>query len=150
MNADNAQLAGALVGLGATISQAMDEIEDFVPCGHPSAVVIDALASLDSSLADDERREQLDAVTGLIDHVSEKRNVPAHSIYDMMELGGIKTRLLGELQDVAVIARNKKELDSRLNAWMYRSLAAIERSGNLEAAARMAEVQSIKAAVERL
>ena len=27
MNADNAQLAGALVGLGATISQAMDEIE---------------------------------------------------------------------------------------------------------------------------
>ena len=43
---ENARLAGALVGLGGTISQAMDEIEDFIPCGHPAAVVIDGLASL--------------------------------------------------------------------------------------------------------
>ena len=57
MNAQNAQLAGALVGLGATITQAMDEIEDFVPCGHPATVVIDGLSSLNDRLTDDQRND---------------------------------------------------------------------------------------------
>ena len=34
MNTQNAQLAGALVGLGATITQAMDQIEVFVRALH--------------------------------------------------------------------------------------------------------------------
>ena len=150
MNAQNAQLAGSLVGLGATITQAMDEIEDFVPCGHPASVIIDGLSALDKTLSDDQRNEHMNTVTGLIDHVSEKRGVPAHSIADMVELGGIKTQLLGELQDVALAVKDKTNENQNVNAWIYRSLAAIERNGNLEAAERMAEVQVIKAAVSTL
>ncbi len=150
MNSDNAQLAGALVGLGATISQAMDEHEDFVPCGHPASVVFGGLASLDATMSEEERREQVDTVTALTNHVSEKRSVPAHDILDVLELGGVKTSLLGELQDVAADVQRKEGSNEHVNAWIYRSLAAIERSGNLEAAARMAEVQSIKAAIARM
>lgn len=150
MNAQNAQLAGALVGLGATITQAMDEIEDFVPCGHPASVVIDGLAALDSSLSDEQRTERVSSVTDLIDHVSEKRGVPAHGIADVLELGGIKTRLLDELKYLAIAVKPKGSRDEGLNAWIYRSLAAIEREGNLEAAERMAEVRVIKAAAEAL
>ena len=53
MKNENAQLAGALVGLGGTIYQAMDEIDGFVPCGHPATVVIDGLASLQARLSDE-------------------------------------------------------------------------------------------------
>ena len=151
MNAQNAQLAGALIGLGATITQAMDEIEDFVPCGHPASIVIDCLSSLDASLSDEQRSEQLDTVTNLINHVSEKRGVPAHSIVDIDAIGGIKTKLLGELQDVATAIKETTNLDHQgVNAWIYRSLAAIETNGTLEAAERMAEVQVIKAAVKTI
>lgn len=150
MNAENTQLAGALVGLGATITQAMDELEDFVPCGHPASVVIDGLSSLNENLSADQRNEQLTTVTDLTDHVSEKRGVPAHSIADLSELGSIKTALLGELQNVACAVKHKTNLNQGVNAWIYRSLAAIESRGTLQAAARMAEVQAIKAAVETI
>lgn len=150
MNAQNAQLAGALVGLGATITQAMDEIEDFVPCGHPASVIIDGLSALDQTLSDEQRAEQMSTVTGLIDHVSEKRGVPAHSIADMLEIGGIKTQLLGELQNVAAAVKGKTNENQNVNAWIYRSLAAIESTGTLEAAERMAESQVIKAQVSTL
>lgn len=30
------QLINALAGLGSTITEAMDVIEGFVPCGHPA------------------------------------------------------------------------------------------------------------------
>lgn len=150
MNTQNAQLAGALVGLGATITQAMDQIEDFVPCGHPASVIIDGLASLDDSLSDEQRSEQVSSVTGLIDHVSEKRGVPAHGITDVLELGGIKTQLLDELKHLAIAVQPKTDRNQGVNAWIYRSLAAIEREGNLEAAARMAEIRAVKAAVETL
>lgn len=150
MNTQNAQLAGALVGLGATITQAMDQIDDFVPCGHPASVVINGLAALDDSLTDDQRNEQVSSVTGLIDHVSEKRGVPAHDIANVLELGGIKTQLLDELKHLAIAMKPKTDTNPSVNAWMYRSLAAIERDGNLEAAARMAEIRAVKAAVETL
>ncbi|MFR7798268.1 MAG: hypothetical protein ACLU37_09430 [Collinsella sp.] len=31
------QLVNALAGLGSTITEAMDVIEGFVPCGHPAS-----------------------------------------------------------------------------------------------------------------
>lgn len=33
------QLVNALAGLGSTITEAMDVIEGFVPCGHPALTV---------------------------------------------------------------------------------------------------------------
>ncbi len=150
MNAQNAQLAGALVGLGATITQAMDEIENFVPCGHPASVIIDGLSALDRTLSDEQRAEQMSTVTDMIDHVSEKRGVPAHSIADMLKIGGIKSQLLGELQNVAAAVKEKTNENQNVNSWIYRSLAAIEHTGTLEAAERIAESQVIKAQVSTL
>ncbi len=40
------QLVNALAGLGSTITEAMDVIEGFVPCGHPALVVSNALNAL--------------------------------------------------------------------------------------------------------
>ena len=37
------QLVNALAGLGSTITEAMDVIEGFVPCGHPALTVSNAL-----------------------------------------------------------------------------------------------------------
>ena len=70
------QLVNALVGLGSTITEAMDVIEGFVPCGHPALTVSNALVALD---ADDDAAlaQQLETVEGFIDHVSENRGVSA-------------------------------------------------------------------------
>lgn len=63
------QLVNALAGLGSTITEAMDVIEGFVPCGHPALTVSNALVALD---ADDDAAlaQQLETVEGFIDHVS--------------------------------------------------------------------------------
>ena len=42
------QLVNALAGLGSTITEAMDVIEGFVPCGHPALTVSNALVALDA------------------------------------------------------------------------------------------------------
>ena len=71
------QLVNALAGLGSTITEAMDVIEGFVPCGHPALTVSNALVALD---ADDDAAlaQQLETVEGFIDHVSENRGVAAY------------------------------------------------------------------------
>ena len=71
------QLVDALAGLGSTITEAMDVIEGFVPCGHPALTVSNALVALD---VDDDAAlaQQLETVEGFIDHVSENRGVAAY------------------------------------------------------------------------
>ena len=71
------KLVNALAGLGSTITEAMDVIEGFVPCGHPALTVSNALVALD---ADDDAAlaQQLETVKGFIDHVSENRGVAAY------------------------------------------------------------------------
>lgn len=44
------QLVNALAGLGSTITEAMDVIEGFVPCGHPALTVSNALVALDADM----------------------------------------------------------------------------------------------------
>ena len=60
----NQQLVNALAGLGSTITEAMDVIEGFVPCGHPALTVSNALVALD---ADDDAAlaQQLETVEAL-------------------------------------------------------------------------------------
>ena len=69
------QLVNALAGLGSTITEAMDVIEGFVPCGHPALTVSNALVALD---ADDNAAltQQLETVESFIDHVSGR--LPRH------------------------------------------------------------------------
>lgn len=145
MKNENARLAGALIGLGGTISQAMDEIEDFIPCGHPATVVIDGLASLQARLSDEELNEKTESICGLIDHVSEKRGVPVHYVANVEEFSGSKKELLARLVDIARQLQAKKATHQNINAWLYRGLAALEGDGNA-AMSMLAEANAMEAA----
>ena len=145
MKNENAQLAGALVGLGGTIYQAMDEIDGFVPCGHPATIVIDGLASLQARLSDEELSKKTESVCGLIDHVSQKRGVPVHSVANVKEFSSSKKELLARLADIACQLQAKEATHQTINAWLYRGLAALEGDGNA-AMSMLAEANAMEAA----
>ncbi len=149
MKTANIQLAGALVGLGGTITQAMNEIEDFIPCGHPAAVVIDGLAALESDLPEDVLAEKVASVKEFIQHVSEHRNVPAHEAADLSDLSGSREQLFEHIEDVARALKPKGGLHQNINAWLYRSLAAVE-STSESVSDQLAQANAIAAAVEQL
>ena len=92
------QLVDALAGLGSTITEAMDVIEGFVPCGHPALTVSNALVALD---VDDDAAlaQQLETVEGFIDHVSENRGVAAYHGIEV-ELAGPKADLFAAIREV--------------------------------------------------
>ena len=136
------QLVNALVGLGSTITEAMDVIEGFVPCGHPALTVSNALVALD---ADDDAAlaQQLETVEGFIDHVSENRGVAAH--HDLfVELVGPKTDLFAAIREVGTLMQTAGVKNTQVNEWVYRSLAALNDSGE-KAADMLTEAPAIKA-----
>lgn len=138
------QLVNALVGLGATITEAMDVIEGFVPCGHPALTVSNALVVLN---ADDDAAlaQQLETVKGFIDHVSENRGVTAH--HDVfVELTGPKADLLAAIREVGALMQTAGVKNTQVNECVYRSLAALD-SSDEKAAGQLTEVPVIKAAL---
>ena len=138
------QLVNALVGLGTTITEAMDTIEGFVPCGHPALTVSNALVALgtedDAALA-----QQLETVEGFIDHGSENRGVTAHRDV-FVELAGPKADLLAAIREVGALMQTAGVKNTQVNEWVYRSLAALNDSDE-KAAEKLAEVPAIKAAL---
>ena len=138
------QLVNALAGLGSTITEAMDVIEGFVPCGHPALTVSNALVALD---ADDDAAlaQQLETVKGFIDHVSENRGVTAH--HDLfVELVGPKADLFAAIREVGTLMQTAGVKNTQVNEWVYRSLAALNDSDE-KAAEKLAEAPAIKAAL---
>lgn len=136
------QLVNALAGLGSTITEAMDVIEGFVPCGHPALTVSNALVALD---VDDDAAlaQQLETVEGFIDHVSENRGVAAH--HDLfVELVGPKAELFAAIREVETLIQTAGVKNTQVNEWVYRSLAALNDS-NEKAAEKLAEAPVIKA-----
>ena len=138
------QLVNALAGLGSTITEAMDVIEGFVPCGHPALTVSNALVALgtddDAALA-----QQLETVEGFIDHVSENRGVTAH--HDVfVELTGPKADLFAAIREVGTLMQTAGVKNTQVNEWVYRSLAALNDSDE-KAAEKLAEAPAIKAAL---
>lgn len=138
------QLVDALVGLGSTITEAMDVIEGFVPCGHPALTVSNALVALD---ADDDAplTQQLETVEGFIDHVSENRGVTAHHGVHA-ELVGPKADLFAAIREVGTLMQTAGVKNTQVNEWVYRSLAALNDSDE-KAAEKLAEAPAIKAAL---
>ena len=102
------QLVNALAGLGSTITEAMDVIEGFVPCGHPALTVSNALVALD---ADDDAAlaQQFETVAGFIDHVSENRGVAAYHGIEV-ELAGPKADLLAAIREVGALMQTAGEI----------------------------------------
>ena len=136
------QLVNALAGLGSTITEAMDVIEGFVPCGHPALTVSNALVALD---ADDDAvlTQQFETVKGFIDHVSENRGVTAH--HDVfVELAGPKADLLAAIREVGALMQTAGVKNIKVNEWVYRSLAALNDSDE-KAADKLTEAPAIKA-----
>lgn len=136
------QLVNALVGLGSTITEAMDVIEGFVPCGHPALTVSNALVALD---ADDEATlaEHVETVRGFIDHVSENRGVTAHHDIELGELTGAKAELFAEISAIANLTKTAGVKNTQVNEWLYRSLAALNQS-DATAVDKLAEAAAIK------
>ena len=138
------KLVNALAGLGSTITEAMDVIEGFAPCGHPALTVSNALVALD---ADDDAAlaQQLETVEGFIDHVSENRGVTAH--HDLfVELVGPKADLLAAIREVGALMQTAGVKNTQVNEWVYRSLAALNDSDEA-AAKKLTEAPAIKAAL---
>ena len=136
------QLVNALVGLGSTITEAMDVIEGFVPCGHPALTVSNALVALDTE-DDAALAQQLETVEGFIDHVSENRGVTAHHDASV-ELTGSKANLFAAIREVGTLMQTAGVKNTQLNEWVYRSLAALNDSDE-KAADKLAEAPVIKA-----
>ncbi len=138
------QLINALVGLGTTITEAMDVIEGFVPCGHPALTVSNALVSLGSD-DDAALAQQLETVKGFIDHVSENRGVTAHHDASV-ELTGPKADLFAAIREVGTLMQTAGVKNTQVNEWIYRSLAALD-SSDEKVAEQLAESPAIKTAL---
>lgn len=138
------QLVDALVGLGTTITEAMDVIEGFVPCGHPALTVSNALVALDTE-DDAALAQQLETVEGFIDHVSENRGVTAHHDASV-ELTGPKADLFAAIREVGTLMQTAGVKNTQVNEWVYRSLTALNDSDE-KAAEKLAEAPAIKAAL---
>lgn len=136
------QLVDALVGLGATITEAMDVIEGFVPCGHPALTVSNALVALDTE-DDAALAQQLETVEGFIDHVSENRGVTAHHGINV-ELTGPKANLFAAIREVGTLMQTAGVKNTQVNEWVYRSLVALNDSDE-KAADKLTEAPAIKA-----
>lgn len=140
------QLVNALVGLGSTITEAMDEIEGFVPCGHPALVVVEAANAITDGSDDAALIEQIEKVDGFIDHVAENRGVTAyHGL--QIELAGAKAELFDEIRAVAALMKTAGVKNTQANEWVYRSLAAI-RQGGAAATAQLENAGGIKAQLQ--
>ena len=135
------QLVNALAGLGSTITEAMDVIEGFVPCGHPALTVSNALAALDAD--DAALAQQLETVEGFIDHVSENRGVAAYHGIEV-ELTGPKADLFAAIREAGALMQTAGVKNTQVNEWVYRSLAALNGSDE-KAAEQLAESPAIKA-----
>lgn len=140
------QLVNALVGLGSTITEAMDEIEDFVPCGHPALVVVEAVNAISNGADDATLAEQVEKVGGFIDHVAENRGVTAYHGLDI-EQTGAKAQLFDEVRTVAALMKTTGVKNTQVNEWVYRSLAAI-RKDDATAAAQLDKAADIKAQLQ--
>ena len=129
------QLVNALAGLGSTITEAMDVIEGFVPCGHPALTVSNALVALDAD--DDAALAQQPETLGGMHGVTSCRGIE-------VELAGPKADLLAAIREVDALMQTAGVKNTQVNEWVYRSLAALNDSDE-KAAEQLAESPAIKA-----
>lgn len=124
MSDQKKQLAGAVIALGATITDAMDDVPGFVPCGTPAQVILDAIATYQN--ADDAAAEQVTPnIVAFVSHVSEHRGVPAHEPADVDALDQTQRELARRVLDLAA-ANTAATLEPAQVEWLYRALGALE------------------------
>lgn len=150
MSNSREELTGALVGLGATITEAMNEIEGFVPCGNPAAVTNSGLIMLKSYASEEEIAQQTHAIEAFIDHVSEHRGVTAHEVANTSAFVVVKTELLSALSATALSLQAVDDHQPEIMEWVYRSLASLEDSDDRAAGAMLAKHEDIERRLNEL
>lgn len=143
-------LAGALIGLGATITEAMNNIEGFVPCGNPARITNSGLIVLKSYASEEELASQIKTTEAFIEHVSEHRGVSAHPIADVSDLSETKSQLLSALSAVAMSLQAFEDHQPEIMDWVYRSLASLEEADDASANAQYARYDEIQQKVNEL
>lgn len=117
-------LAGSVIALGATITEAMDDAPGFVPCGTPAQVILNAINTYAGS--DDAAAAQTaQQVSGFVGHVSEHRGVTAHETADVEQLSDQQKELAQKVLDLAKAA-TADTMDPQQTEWLYRALGALE------------------------
>lgn len=134
-------LLDELVGLGATMSAAMDAIEGFVPCGHAFGVVIEGLAACAMSVDATQISQIAEAVRARSEHVADHRGVPQGQASGVRQglgegkEGQMRAQVLASLLGIAPIALRAMELgemSDTVNVALARGLRVL---GNADAGA---------------
>lgn len=132
------ELVAELVGLGATMTAAMDALPGFVPCGHAFGIVIEGLAASAGHVDPAHVREVTAAVRARSEHVSDHRGVAQgkpvdvrHSLAGDGKTSAMRAQLLVSLQGIAPYAMRAMELgvmSDDLDVALARALAVLGRS----------------------
>lgn len=140
------QLLAELVGLGSTMSAAMDANPGFVPCGHAFGELVVGLYA--TVACDDEARlaELVEAVRARSEHVSDHRGVPAGAAVnvraaiaaaapaegDEAMAAGMKAQLLASIQGTSahvLRAMEQGRMDDEVNVLLANALRALGEGG---------------------
>ena len=131
MNMRNIPLVGALAKLGGTITNAMDADPDFTPCTRPASIVMDNVTALALKISEDELNARLEQVRALAEHVEEHHGAAPAPEIDATKLSTTQLALCENMIDLAGFAYpalKKGATDPAVNAYFYRSLAALAHS----------------------
>lgn len=117
-------LINAVIGLGATISEAMDNDSSFVPCGKPAAVVNKALELATTNTPDEALIQHTQAVNAFTQHVSEHRGVSAHNV-QLTTFSEEQQKLFETTAKRALEVQKSEEHQPEIMAQIYRNLASL-------------------------
>lgn len=136
------ELVAELVGLGTTMSAAMDALPGFVPCGHAFGVVVEGLAASAGHVAPEDVRQLTEAVHARSEHVSDHRGVPQGAAVDVRaqlaaapaddQVAAMRAQLLVSLQGMAPYAMRSMELgvmSDEIDVALARGLAVLGKQG---------------------
>lgn len=131
------ELVAELVGLGTTMSNAMDALPGFVPCGHAFGVVIEGLAASVGRFEPDYLCDLTAAVRARSEHVSDHRGVAQGMPMNVRaglgsddKVAAMRAQLLASLQGIAPYAMRAMELgvmSDELDVTLANTLAALGR-----------------------
>ena len=145
----NEQLAQALVGLGATVTKAIELDGSAGASEMPTDLVVETLYALGEQLSDAERAARLRAVYDAARSVSDRSGVDAEWFDGAIVRGSLKADLYGTAHRIARIAASRDAGHRVVGTWLCRALAAIAPQGNDDAEVRLSEAPSMMAVLEQ-
>lgn len=126
--AKQAELVAQLCGLGATMSNAMQAVPGFVPCGHAFGVVIEGLFAATACADATQLDAYIEAVAARSEHVSAHRGVPqgaaAAPVLDTPEAALLFSAIRGIAAD-AYAAMELGRMDDDVDVLLANALAAL-------------------------